>query len=319
MAMRKVGDATPAGSLKPISGTLIGANAKPTKGDPQITKQPVLPAKMEEGQSWSVSGDGTVTPAGYNYPILVQWQKNGVDIPGANGKTYTIKTVAQTDGGTYRAVLSAPSGKSVNSTDLVAVVIADKVSPTLAIAQKSFKNDTKVLVTFSEKVSAATANNAANYKINNGITVSAAAITADPRIVELTTSAIAKGSKNQLAVSLVQDLFNNVIVANSTIEIGFQKGIYLVTADPADDGGPLTFAGDVAVRQHLLDRGFDVEVMQGARVPDDGSTAVGRDLIIETSTLGSGTVEVAGDPAAVGKFKNLAIPAIDWEASSIDA
>ncbi len=315
VAMRKVGDATPAGSLKPISGTLIGANARPTKGEPQITKQPVLPAKMEEGQSWSLSVDGTVTPAGYNYPVLVQWQKNGANIPGANAKTYTIKAVAPADSGTYRAVLSAPSGKSINSADLVAVVIADKVSPTLAIAQKTFASDTKVSVIFSEAISAASANTAGNYKINNGITVSAAKLTSNPKVVELTTSTVAKGSKNQLTVSGVQDVFNNTIVANSSIDIGFQKGIYLVTTDPAEEGGPLNFAGDNAVNQHLLDRGFDVFVMQGARVPEDGSTAIGRDLIIETSTLGSGTVEVAG----IGKFRTLAIPAMNWEASSTDA
>ncbi|MEO8428033.1 MAG: hypothetical protein ABI651_13060, partial [Verrucomicrobiota bacterium] len=316
VAMRKVGDPTPAGSLKPISGTLVGANARPTKGDPQITQQPVLPPKMEEGQSWSVSVDGIVTPAGYNYPALVQWQKNGADIPGANGKTYTIPVVAQADSGTYRAVVSAPSGKSTNSTELIAQVIADKVPPTLASAQKSFKIDTKVNVIFSERVSAASANTAANYKVDNGITVSAAAITSNPRIVEITTTAITKGSTNHLTVSGVQDLFGNAIAANSSIEIGFQKGIYLVTADP----GPLTFAGDNAVNQHLLDRGFDVELAQGAVVPDDGATALGRDLIVQSSSLGSGTVEVVGaDPIAVGKFKNLSIPVIEWEASNVDA
>ncbi len=311
VAMRKVGDATPAAALRPISGALLGANAKPGKGDPQITQQPVLPPKMEEGQSWSVSVDGIVTPAGYNYPVLIQWQKNGADIPGANAKTYTIKAVTPADAGTYRAVVSAPSGKSVNSTELTAVVVADKVPPTLASAQKSFSSDTKVLVIFSESVAAASGNTAANYKIDNGITVSAAALTANPRVVELTTSAIAKGSKNQLTVSGVQDLFNNAIAPNSSIEVGFQKGVYLVTTDP----GPLTFAGDNAINQHLLDRGFNVELARGDDVPADGSTALGRDLIIETSTLGSGTVEIDG----VGKFKNLAIPAMDWEASSVDA
>jgi len=311
VAMRKVGDATPAGSLRPIAGALLGANAKPTKGEPVVTQQPVLPAKMEEGNSWTVSVDGIVTPAGYNYPLLVQWQKNGVNIPGATSKTFTIQKVSANDGGTYRAVLSAPSGKSVNSVELNAVVVADKVPPTLASAQSSFRSNTKVLVTFSESVAAASANAAANYKINNGISVNSAALTSNTRVVELTTSAIAKGSKNQLTVSGVQDLFGNTIAAGASVEIGFQKGVYLVTADP----GPLTFAGDNAVHQHLLNRGFDVELARGSDVPDDGSTANGRDLIIETSTLGSGTVEVDG----VGKFKFLPIPAMDWEASSVDA
>jgi hypothetical protein len=314
VAMRKVGDTSP---LQPISGSVIGVNSRPTKGEPQITKQPVLPAMMQEGQPWSLSVDGIVTPTAFGFPILVQWQKNGVNIAGANSKTFTIQRVSSSDSGTYRAVVSAPSGKSTNSLELVATVVSDKVPPTLATANKSFTSNTKVVVIFSEPVSAATANVAANYKINNGINVTAAALAANGKNVELTTSTIAAGSKNQLTVTGVQDVFGNVIAANSSIEVGVQKGAYLVTTDP----GPLTFAGDQAVQQHLLDRGFHVELARGSDVPDDGSTAKGMDLIIETSTLGSGTVEVA-DPAggpAIGKFKNLTIPAMNWEASSTDA
>ena len=90
-----------------------------------------------------------------------------------------------------------------------------------------------------------------------------------------------------------------------------------MTADP----GPLTFAGDQAVNQHLIDRGYFVELAQGALVPDDGSTAVGKDIILQSSSLGSGTVEIP-DPAGgpnLSKFKFLTIPAIEWEASSQDA
>lgn len=307
VAMRKAGSTT---ALAPVSGALIGANAKPNLGDPQITKQPVLPATMQEGQPWSLSVDGTVTPAAFNYPIVVQWQKNGVNIPGATSKTFTIQKVTPADAGTYRAVVSAPSGKSVNSVELTAVVVSDNVPPTLVTALKSFSSATKVLVNFSEAVSASSANTAANYKINNGVTVSAAALAANGRTVELTTSSIS-GSNNQLTVSGVLDLFNNTIAANSTIAIGVQKGIYFVTADP----GPLTYAGDIAISQHLQDQGHDVEVARGSDVPDDGSTAIGRDLIIESSSLGSGTVEISG----VGKFRSLPIPAMDWEASSEDA
>ena len=312
VAARKAGDKTAAGSLRPLSGSWIGANAKPNLGDPQITKQPQLPAQMIEGQPWSISVEGTVTPAAYGYPILVQWQKNGTNIAGAVSSTYTIPSVSQADAGTYRAIVSAPSGKSVTSSELNATVTADKTPPTIVSAQKSFKSDTKVVVAFSEPVAAAGANTAANYTINNGVTVSAAALTANPRIVELTTSAIAKGSTNQLTVSGVQDLYGNAIAANASAVIGVQKNIFFVTADP----GPLTFAGDIAVNQHLLDRGFDVTLAMGSDVPDDGSTAQGSDLIIESSSLGSGTVETAD---GVGKFKNLPIPALEWEASSTDA
>ena len=311
VAMRKEGDATLANALKPISGALVGANVRPTKGTPTITLQPVLPEHLEEGATWTFSVDGVVVPVGYNYPLLVQWQKDGVDILGATGKILKIAGVKPSDSGKYRAVVSAPSGNTAQSVEVSATVIADKIPPTIVAALRSFSSDTKVLVSFSEPVDSATATTVGNYKINNGVTVSAAKLSANASVVELTTTSIAKGSKNQLTVNGVKDQHGNTIAANSVVDVGLQLGVYLVTADP----GPLTFAGDQAVNQHLLDRGFDVALARGSDVPDDGSTAVGRDLIVQSSSLGSGTVEVSG----VGKFRALAIPAMEWEASNVDA
>ena len=307
----------PTEGVTTLSGPLIGANTAPNKGTPQITKQPVPPAVVQEGLPLTLSVDGVVIPAGFNFPVIVQWQKNGVNIPGASSKIYTNPKISAADSGTYRAVLSAPSGQSTNSAEVAIKVVSDTFPPTLVNAVKSFKSNTKVLVIFSERVSAATANVAANYKLNSGATVSSAALASNGKTVELTTSAIATGTKYQLTVSGVKDEAGNTIAANASIDVGVQKGIYFVTTDP----GPLTFPGDIAVNQHLLDRGFDVELARGSDVPDDGSTALGRDLIIESSTLGSGTVEIP-DPNGgpnVSKFKTLAIPAMDWEASSVDA
>jgi len=107
-----------------------------------------------------------------------------------------------------------------------------------------------------------------------------------------------------------------VTVSSAPIKVvvGNPKKVYFVTADP----GPLTFIGDQAVYDHLSNRGFNVIAARGSDVPDDGSTALGTDLIIQSSSLGSGTVE-STDVPAIGKFKNLAIPAIEWEASNLDA
>jgi hypothetical protein len=91
--------------------------------------------------------------------------------------------------------------------------------------------------------------------------------------------------------------------------------IYFVTADP----GPLTFAGDIAVQQRLLKRGFDVRLARGSDIPADGSTARGASLIIQSSSLGSGTVENVVSGVPVGKFRDLAIPAMVWESSNEDA
>ncbi len=118
VAVIREGEPDPAsGSATTLTGALVGANAKPNKGDPRITEQPVFPAQLEEGRSYSFSVDAIVTPEGFNFQPIFQWQKNGANIPGATGKTFTIPSASASDAGTYRVVVSAPSGKSVNSVE----------------------------------------------------------------------------------------------------------------------------------------------------------------------------------------------------------
>jgi hypothetical protein len=104
-----------------------------------------------------------------------------------------------------------------------------------------------------------------------------------------------------------------VTVRSATIKVvvGNPEKILFVTADP----GPLTFPGDQAVYEHLLGRGYNVILARGMDVPDDGSTATGTVLIVQSSSLGSATV-VRADGGA--KFKDLATPVMEWEASNID-
>src|SRR4029077_12895864 len=87
--------------------------------------------------------------------------------------------------------------------------------------------------------------------------------------------------------------------------------ILFVTADP----GPLTFAGDQAVLADLQGRGFDVTLTTGTAVPDDGSTANGKDLVIVSSSLASGTVIAAAGGA---KFLKTPVPVIVWESALED-
>src|SRR5262249_124764 len=120
----KEGDPDPAsGTPSTLTGSLIGANAKPNKGDPQITKQPIFPAQLEEGRSYRFTVDAVVNPTGFNFNPIIQWQKNSADIPGANGKSFSIVNAKASDAGTYQAVVKAPSGKSVTSTASAALAV----------------------------------------------------------------------------------------------------------------------------------------------------------------------------------------------------
>ena len=71
---------------------------------PQITAQPV-PRTVLTGASASFS----VTATGYA-PLHYQWRKNGIELPGANGTSYSIGSVALTDAGRYDVVISNIGG-----------------------------------------------------------------------------------------------------------------------------------------------------------------------------------------------------------------
>ncbi len=64
-------------------------------------------------------------------PVSYQWQKNGVNIPGATGVTYTTPpTTAADSGATYR-VVATTTGGSVTSTAAALTVIALPAGPTI--------------------------------------------------------------------------------------------------------------------------------------------------------------------------------------------
>ena len=73
----------------------------PTAGAPRIVSVPVNNIQVAgQAASFWVSANGGA-------PLSYQWQRNGVDIPGATDNTYTVSAVTTADNGaTYRAVVS---------------------------------------------------------------------------------------------------------------------------------------------------------------------------------------------------------------------
>jgi len=310
----------------------LDTDGDPTDGDPSRMTNNVIGIKVppqqinitQQPQSLTVAAPNTATftigasTTGF-YPASIQWNKNGTPIPGATGTSYTTAPLTTADtGAKYTASLSVLGTNPQTSQAASLTVTADVTAPTIVSAVRSYSDPNTVIVKFSEPLGASGAT-AANYKLN-GTAASAAVLSSNKTSVTLTGSAVPTNAT--LTVTGVSDVAGNPVAANTTVTLALQKAIYLVTADPGTDAEPLTFPGDIAVRAHLLDRGFAVITARGDDVPTDGATALGSDLIIESSSLGSGTVETA-DPNGVlpptGKFKNLAIPAIDWEASSQDA
>ena len=85
---------------------------------PSITSQP-LNQTVTEGQSASFS-----VTAGGSAPLSYQWQKDGSDMPGATGATYTTPAaVLEDDGAVFRCVI-ANAGGSAMSNDAILTVNA---------------------------------------------------------------------------------------------------------------------------------------------------------------------------------------------------
>jgi len=99
---------------------------------PVLTTQPL-------SQTFAVGYSVTFTAAASGIPApAYQWQKNGVDIGGANGRSLTIPSISVTDAGSYTVI----AGNSVGSVPSAAAVLT--VVPAVAPANATtgdFDND----------------------------------------------------------------------------------------------------------------------------------------------------------------------------------
>ncbi len=151
--------------------------------------------------------------------LVYQWQRNGVDIAGANAASYQTPPLAMADTGARYRVNLLISGAAVASTETVVTVEKDTVPPTIKSVTGGL-NYTEVTVIFSESVSETTAGNAANYRLSGGLAISEALVLT-PTSVRLTTTAQTPGAKYTLTVSGIRDVASgggNLIVANSTLD-----------------------------------------------------------------------------------------------------
>ncbi|MHB1309424.1 MAG: PA14 domain-containing protein, partial [Limisphaerales bacterium] len=269
VAARKVGDTTPAASLTPLAGAWIGANAKPNLGTPQITTQPVGIPQLLQGRSASLSIEASITPTALNFPVLVQWRKDGTAIPGANGLTYAFPAPSAADSGTYTAVVSSPSGETATSTDAVVVYVADTVAPKITKVKASTVST--LIVTFDEPIDTVTGGTVGNYSLSDGATISSA--TASGSAVLLNTGALTVGNTYTLTAGGVKDLYGNTVAAGTTVTFKVNVVTY---ADVILADGPIMYyrfeetTGQKTVNLGTAGAAADGLWMAGAG-PDDSS------------------------------------------------
>ncbi len=181
-----------------------------------ITSQPQSIVVNESQQaSFSVGVQGA--------PAYFRWYKDGVAISNATFNPFVISITTTNDAGSY-FVVASNSINSVTSSVATLTIIPDTNAPVL-LAADGTGSLTNVLVTFSERITSATAQNTNNYRITNTVpnqvigVISATLV--DGTNVVLHTQPRAAGSNYILVVNRLTDIGPraNVIATNSSLPI----------------------------------------------------------------------------------------------------
>ena len=170
-----------------------------------------------------------------NPPPSYQWYRNTTLLSGETNAAYTLASAATVDNGAqFRVVVqNMVSNVSYVVTSSVATltVIADTNPPVLLAAQATGLN--QVQVSFSERLSPATATNLANFRLdgtNGTVAINAARLDQTQTNVLLTINPLTDGAVYVLTVNNLTDQSKaaNVIAANSQAQ--FVASSYTVQA-----------------------------------------------------------------------------------------
>jgi hypothetical protein len=213
VAWQKPGDADPADGAPPIAGTnLMIYGLFP----PAFSIQPANVTATEGGTA--VFTVQLSNPFGASY----QWLRNGTNLPGATASAYALNPVHLADHGSTFQCRAANAIGASNSFTATLTVTADTARPTIASVQ-NFGDNTLVTAGFSEPLDPVSAAAAANYSVNNGVTVLGATLLADGSTVVLKTTALAWNTTYTITVNNVKDRAQTP----NTILPGSQRGFSL--------------------------------------------------------------------------------------------
>src|SRR5688572_3008954 len=127
VAWRLSDDLTPATALQPIAGSFLSTLASDAQGPTITITQPPQSLTAEESARVTLSVAATTTPTNR----VIQWQRNGENIPGATGTNYSFFVTAADNGLPYRAVVSVPGAVAQSSDAIITVSPNDTRPPTI--------------------------------------------------------------------------------------------------------------------------------------------------------------------------------------------
>jgi hypothetical protein len=214
IATREEADTTAAANLRPVGGNVMGVMANGTGVGLSIVQNPQSTTITEE-RNVTFEARGTVTPVGT--PISYQWQKNGVDIPGASGARLTLNNVQLADNNTtYRAIIRTIGGIQQTTTAATLNVVPDTFPPQPRVsALLTAGGQYQISVTWDEQVQDQGASNPVHYSVSPGTIASFTYWTNDQATV-LGLAGVSAGQTISVTVSNVSDLKNNRLTSPVT-------------------------------------------------------------------------------------------------------
>jgi hypothetical protein len=145
------------------------------------------------------------------------------------GNSWTAAQINATGFGAALRVTKPSAGGAAHtvSVDHVQITVYyDLPAPTIVSATLVCGTTNQAEVVFSIPVTAATAQNAANYALSGGVTISSAVLDSGGQVVTLNTSPLSSGENYTLTVNNVASSSGGVIAANSQASF-FSEGGYL--------------------------------------------------------------------------------------------
>jgi hypothetical protein len=218
IAWREEADTTAPAQLQPIAPGHVWTMANPSGRRYDITRQPTAQTVVE-ARTATFEVAVSAYPAGS--PFGVQWTRNGADIPGATGMSYTtpILTVAD-NGATYTAKFYTLRGELLSDSATL-TVLPDTFPPTPSAGALVSRDGTTVDVGvgFDEAVTDATASVQANYTVTGG-TVQSFTYYPLSQSALIKVTGLAPGASGTVTVRNVADIKGNAIPA-AGVEVPF--------------------------------------------------------------------------------------------------
>jgi len=186
-------------SSLPIPGQYLSSDR--TLGPVSIVTQPQSQSVPERGTAtFRVQADGTP-------PYSYQWRKNGTDITDATNQIYSVASATVSDNDAKFSAFVTGAQGTATSAEATLTVVPDTNAPAL-LGAKGSASLTEVALNFSEALAPASATATANYTITNSsgiLTVTAASLSPDGRVVTLTTAPQTLGTKYTVWAQSIQD------------------------------------------------------------------------------------------------------------------